>query len=218
MHAAACAAMGYFIGTVNPAYLFSKIKGFDVRERGSGNAGATNALLTMGKVVGVLCALLDIIKAFLACRIAKLLFPGIQFVCALTGAACILGHIFPVWMNFRGGKGLACLAGVIMAYSFKVFFAILALELVLVLMVDYICVMPMFASVLFTVFYLVVAQDLIGTVALMVVTAVIECKHLENVKRILEGRELHVSYLWNKEKEIERLTSVMGDDRLDELV
>ena len=89
MTAAACAAMGYLIGTVNPAFIFSKLKGFDIRKRGSGNAGATNALLTMGKVTGVLCALVDIVKAFYAYRIGRFLFPALQFAGVLAGASCV---------------------------------------------------------------------------------------------------------------------------------
>ena len=64
MEAAVCVAVGYFIGTVNPAYYFGKRKGFDIRKRGSGNAGATNATLTMGSLIGAFCAILDIIKAY----------------------------------------------------------------------------------------------------------------------------------------------------------
>ena len=138
MNVTACIALGYFIGTVNPAYFFSRKKGFDIRKRGSGNAGATNALLTMGKVVGVLCALLDMIKAYFACRLAKHLFPGLQFAGVLAGAACILGHIFPVWMGFRGGKGLACLGGVILGYNWKLFCLMLVFEIILALTVNYI--------------------------------------------------------------------------------
>lgn len=218
MTAAACAAMGYLIGTVNPAFIFSKLKGFDIRKRGSGNAGATNALLTMGKVTGVLCALLDIVKAFCAYRIGRFLFPALQFAGVLAGASCVLGHIFPVWMRFQGGKGLACLGGVILAHSWKLFCVMLVFEVALALLVDYICVMAMSASVLFTVIYGFTTHDLIGSFILLIVTAVMEFKHMDNIKRIVEGKELHISYLWNKEKEIERLTKVMGDDRVDELV
>lgn len=218
MYAIPAALLGYFVGTFNPAYFFGKLKGFDVRTRGSGNAGATNAMLTMGKVMGVLCALLDILKAFAAYKLAKLLLPQMQFAGILAGAACILGHIFPVWMGFKGGKGLACLGGMILAYNWKLFCVLLAVEVVLTLIVNYICFMPMSASVAFTLIYALTAADLVGTIALLVVTVVIQCKHIENVKRIREGTEFHVSYLWNKEAEIQRLVDKMGDDRLDEIV
>ena len=218
MGAAACIALGYFTGTINPAFIFSKLKGFDVRTRGSGNAGATNAFLTLGKVFGVLCALLDILKAFFAFKIAKMLFPTLDFAGILSGTACIIGHIFPVWLNFRGGKGLACIGGVIFAFNWKVFCVMLVFEVALALVLDYICVITMTVSVIFPVVYVFLTRDLIGMLALLIVAVVVELKHMDNIHRIREGKELHISYLWNKEKEIERLTKVMGEERVDELV
>lgn len=217
MGAVSCALMGYFMGTINPAYIFGKLKGLDIRERGSGNAGASNAFLTIGKIVGVVCALLDIFKACFIYRACSYLFPTLPFAGILAGVACILGHIFPVWMMFRGGKGLACFAGVVLAYNWKLFLIMLVFEVVLALVVNYICVMAMSASVIFTAMYAFTTIDLIGTIALLAVTVVIECKHIDNVKRIMEGTEFHISYLWNKEKEIERVIKVLGEDRLDEL-
>ena len=110
------------------------------------------------------------------------------------------------------------MGGVILAHSWKLFCVMLVFEVALALLVDYICVMAMSASVLFTVIYGFTTHDLIGSFILLIVTAVMEFKHMDNIKRIVEGKELHISYLWNKEKEIERLTKVMGDDRVDELV
>lgn len=217
MSAAACVLLGYFTGTINPAFIFSKLKGFDVRSRGSGNAGATNALLTMGKLIGVLCALLDIIKAFFAYNLARVMFPTMAYAGILSGAACVLGHIFPVWLGFRGGKGLACIAGMVLAFNWKVFCMMLAFEVAFALIVDYICVMAMSASVIFPMVYVWITGDWIGTTALIVVAVVVELKHRDNVQRITEGSELHISYLWNKEKEIKRVTEALGEDRSDEL-
>lgn len=217
MGAAACAALGYFIGTFSPAFLLSKLKGFDIRERGSGNAGATNVLLTVGKIAGVLCALLDILKAFLAYRLGRKLFPLLHFAGILAGACCILGHIFPVWMGFQGGKGLACIGGVILAYNWKVFLVMLVFEVILTLAFNYICAMAMSASTVFTLVYASMTHDWIGTAALTLVTVVVHIKHIENMKRIMQGTEFHVSFLWDKEAEIQRVTKIMGEDRLDEL-
>ena len=115
MSVVVCSAMGYLIGTINPAYIFGKLRGFDIRERGSGNAGATNVVLIMGKLAGLVCALLDIFKSYAAYKLARLLFPMLTFAGILAGCACVLGHIFPVWMHFSGGKGLACIGGLILA-------------------------------------------------------------------------------------------------------
>jgi len=218
MEAIVCAGLGYLIGSINPAYLFSRLRGFDIRHRGSGNAGATNVLLTVGKLAGVLCALLDILKAFCAYRLGKRLFPMLQFAGILAGAFCILGHIFPVWMGFHGGKGLACIGGMILAHNWKIFLIMLLFEIILTLAVNYICVMAMSASILFTVVYAWTTHDWIGTAVLAAVAVVVQFKHIENVKRIMQGTEFHVSYLWDKEAEIKRLTSILGDERVHELV
>lgn len=197
--------LGYLIGGINPAYLIAKYKGFDIRKRGSGNAGASNAVITMGKKVGAISALLDIFKAYLAVVIAGLLFPEAPLAKAFMGASCILGHIFPIYMKFRGGKGLASLGGVILAFHPLVFVILLAVELVIVLIVDYICIVPITASVAFPIIYISMTQDRVGAILYGLLAFVIFFKHIENLKRIRSGTEAHFSFLWRRKKEIERL-------------
>ena len=205
MNALWCALLGYFVGCINPAYMISKIKGFDIRKRGSGNAGASNAVITMGKRVGILIALFDIVKAFAVVRVSMLLFPTFVLAMPITGAACILGHIFPVFMGFRGGKGLACLGGVILAFHEVTFLIMLLSELVLVLIVDYICVVPITASIIFPIVYAKMTGEYIGALVLGGISVIMILKHIENLKRIRNGMEMHFSYLWKKNREIERL-------------
>ena len=211
MHYLWCVLMGYLTGTLNPSYLAARLKGVDIRKKGSGNAGASNALILFGKSVGVLCALFDIAKAAVIIRLAMALFPDAPHVFAQTAAACILGHIFPFYMKFRGGKGLACLGGAILAYHPLVFAAMLTLEIVLVLVTKYICFVPITASVIFAILYGVLERDPVGGALLAVVSAVIFQKHIENLHRIRKGSELRVSYLWNRDKEVERLRNVYPD-------
>lgn len=200
-----CGAAGYLIGTINPAYIFGRLRGFDIRQRGSGNAGATNVTLVMGKAAGLICALLDIFKSFIAYRLAKLIFPMMAYAGMLAGTACVIGHIFPVWMNFAGGKGLACIGGIILAYNRKLFLLLLLLEVLLVLVVQYICAMPLSISVIFPIIYGKQTGDLIGAVLLASLIPVIIYKHLPNLRRILTGQEARISWLWNAKKEEERL-------------
>jgi glycerol-3-phosphate acyltransferase PlsY len=207
-----CALMGYLTGTLNPAYLTAWLKGVDIKKRGSGNAGASNALILFGKAVGVLCALFDIAKAALIVRLAMHLFPENPHAFALTAAACILGHIFPFYMKFRGGKGLACLGGAILAYHPLVFAVMLTLEIVIVLVTKYICFVPMTASVLFTILYGVLERDPVGIAILISVCVVIFCKHMVNLRRIRAGSELRISYLWNRDKETARLRDAYPDE------
>ncbi|MCR4794992.1 MAG: glycerol-3-phosphate acyltransferase [Ruminococcus sp.] len=200
-----CAIMGYCIGGINPAYIIARIKGFDIRKRGSGNAGASNAMMTMGKKVGAFIAVFDIFKAFCAVIIAAKLFPQLKIAKILAGSFCILGHIFPVLMGFRGGKGLACLGGMIMAYDIRIFGILLICELVLGLTLDYVCVIPITGSMIFTTIYAFTTSDPVGTLMLSAISIIVLLKHIENLKRIQNRTEAHISFLWRKDEEIRRI-------------
>ena len=205
-----CAIIGYLVGTLNPSYLIAKIKGFDIRSKGSGNAGASNAIINFGKKIGIPCAIFDILKASLAVVILKMLFPK-KHTFAITGAGCIIGHIMPFYMGFKGGKGLACLGGIIAAFDIRVFLIMLAIEIVLVLITDYICFVPMSAAVVFPIVYGFMTDNWIGALILSIASVLILLKHIENIKRIKIGLEMHFSYLWNKDRERERLERVVKD-------
>lgn len=200
-----CAAMGYVLGMINPAYIFGRLNGFDIRRFGSGNAGATNATMIMGKATGVVCMLLDVLKGFAAYKLAAKLFPTLVFAGALAGMACILGHIFPAWMGFSGGKGLASLLGVMLAHNWKLFIALLIAEILLVLMMGYICVMALSLSVIFPAAYMIGTGDLIGMCVLAMLIPVVVYKHLPNIQRIMQGKELRISWLWNAKAEEARV-------------
>lgn len=199
--------IGYFIGTVNPSYIIAKINGFDIRQRGSRNAGASNAVILLGKSVGLVCALFDIAKPCIAIAISRLVFPDFKLNFALAGCACILGHILPFYMGFKGGKGLACLGGVILTFDWRVFLVMLACELVVAFVTNYICFVPMTAAVAWPIIYGVISKDIVGTICFVIVGVVILLKHVENIKRIARGGEMHFSYLWNRKRELKRFES-----------
>lgn len=202
--------LGYLIGTINPSYLIGKIKGMDIREKGSGNAGGSNALIVMGKAIGFACMLFDIAKACLAVLIMNRLAPESHYAGLLSGVFCILGHMFPFYMNFRGGKGLACLGGSILAYSWKLFFIMLAIALILVIITDYICIAPIAASIAWPILYGYMEKDMWGTLILLIATLAILLKHVENLKRIKKGTEAHFSFLWKRDEETERVKKNMS--------
>ncbi|MBE6639422.1 MAG: glycerol-3-phosphate acyltransferase [Ruminococcaceae bacterium] len=205
MYIVVCVLIGYFVGGINPAYIIGRFKGFDIRGRGSGNAGASNAVIVMGKGIGIFTALFDIAKAYVSVKLAAVLFPQLKLAGVLCGSACILGHIFPPLMRFKGGKGLACLGGMVLALDWPVFVILLAIELVLVLVVDYICIVPITASIVYPIIFALRTGSIAGGVILALVAVIMLYKHIENIKRIINGEEAHFSYLWNKDKELERL-------------
>ena len=210
-----CLLIGYLIGMLNPSYMLARLHGFDIRERGSGNAGASNALLLFGKLRGVLCATFDIVKAAGSVFLTRVLFPQDPLVFAVTASACILGHIFPFYMHFRGGKGLACLAGTILAFDLRVFGIMLACALVIALVTNYICFVPMSASVVFPIVYGCMTGNLPGVLLLILVAVVVLWRHGENIRRIRLGRELRLSYMWNKEKETARMQANYPEEEWD---
>ena len=207
-----CVLFGYIVGCFNPSYFLAKIRGFDIREKGSGNAGASNALILFGKLRGVLCALIDIAKATLIILAMQKLFPTASFAFSVTGVACILGHIFPFYMKFRGGKGLACLGGMILAFDWRVFLIMLAIEIAVAVVGKYICFVPISASLVFPVVYGVMREDVIGALILYIAAVIIIFRHRENIARIMKGREMRFNYLWKRDAEIERLRKNMKDE------
>ena len=154
--------------------------------------------IIVGKKAGAFTALFDIAKAALAAVLAGVLFPQIAAAKIIGGCACILGHIYPVLMKFHGGKGLACLAGALLGYSPKLFLILLVIEVTAALLLDYICVISITGPVVFTVIYALTAREPVGTVCLAIVAVIIVSKHIVNLKRIKEGTETHISFLWKK--------------------
>ena len=198
MNIAVYLILSYFVGNINPAYIISRIKGFDIRQKGTGNAGASNITLELGKKAGVFTALFDIFKSFAVTIIAIKIFPDIGIAGISAGCACILGHIFPVLMGFRGGKGLASLGGMILAYNPLIFLILITIELIVVIFFNYISLVAPTGSVLFAVTYAVTVGDITGIIILSALSLIIIIKHIPNFKRIAEGTEKRISILWKK--------------------
>lgn len=205
--------LSYLVGSFNISYFISMRKGYDIRNHGSGNAGASNVVIMMGKKMGIIVALIDIFKAFLVCTIAMKLLPGKAYIGAIAGTSVMLGHIFPFYMNFKGGKGLATLGGTILALDPKMFVVLLTIAIVLAVVTNYICVVPMSISVVFAIVYGYTRRSLASLLILMLAAVVINFKHLENVRRIKNGTEAHFSLLWNRKAEAERLGKVYDDGK-----
>lgn len=117
--------IGYLFGIFQTAYFYGKMNGIDIREHGSGNAGTTNALRILGKKAGLIVFAGDFLKCFLVVNLVRILFretaSEIIPLIALYGATgCVLGHNFPVQLNFRGGKGIACTAGLLASLDVRI--------------------------------------------------------------------------------------------------
>ncbi len=119
-----CVLIGYVFGLFQTGYIYGKLNKIDIRQYGSGNAGTTNALRVMGKKAGLVTLLGDCIKAILACVVAALIFrdselPG-KLLALYGGLGAVLGHNFPFYLKFKGGKGIAATAGILIAFDIRI--------------------------------------------------------------------------------------------------
>lgn len=206
-----CIIIGYLIGCFNLSYLLSKMKGYDIREHGSKNAGASNVIILMGKKAGLIVAIVDILKAYVAVRFFVCLFPELSVAGALTGMAVILGHIFPFYMDFRGGKGFASIGGTILALDYRMFLILLFLSVFVAFVTDYLCFAPMSVALIFPAAQGFMQRSLLSALILYIASIFIWYRHIGNLKRIKNGTELKFSFLWNRKAEAERF-GVVDDD------
>lgn len=182
--------LGYLLGCSHMAYYISKLKKLDIRTAGSGNLGASNATVLFGWGSGVLVAVHDIGKAYLAVLMAKWLFPALPYAGAAAGVAAVLGHIFPFYLGFRGGKGLASYFGMALALNWKL---ALVLGIVIVgatLITDFISLGAIGTVLAAPVYVSLVDRDLLLAAILCVATAVMLYKHWENIVRIAKKEEI----------------------------
>ena len=189
--------MGYFIvilgayllGSSSMAFYLSKLTKKDFRSGGSGNLGASNAMVLLGWGAGVLVGVHDIGKGLAAVLLAKWLFPELPFIGAVAGVACVLGHIFPFYLKFKGGKGLASYLGMMLALDWRVALTVIVLLVIVTLVTDYI-VLGTVTTVIVSPIGLGLLSGLIPALIICAATAVVLIKHRENYKRIINGTEI----------------------------
>ena len=192
----------YLLGCSNMAVYLGKMKKVDLRAGGSGNPGTSNATLLMGWRAGILVGIHDIGKGVLAVLLARWLFPALEYADVTAGVACVLGHIFPVFMKFRGGKGLAAYIGMILALNWKFALIILAVLVIVTVLTDYIVVGTVTTVIASPVVLGFLTHSIILAVVLCVATAVIIYKHRDNYVRIWKGTEIGLSSAFKKDHRV----------------
>ena len=180
----------YLIGSSNMAFYLSKLQKKNIRSGGSGNLGASNAVILLGWKAGILVGIHDIGKAVLAVLLAKWLYPELEYAAVSAGVACVLGHIFPFYLKFKGGKGFASYLGMTIALNLKLALVVLILVVLVTLITDYIVVATAATVVTVPVVMGVLTRSWIIGLVLCVATAVIIYKHRENFVRIFKGTEI----------------------------
>lgn len=184
-----CCIMGYLIGTLNPAAYLAKRKQHDLTGSGTGNLGATNAMLAFGLRYGVFVLVFDLLKAYGAVKLARVLFPKSTFGNLLAGYGAVVGHIYPYQMKFRGGKGSACFAGVVLAYQPVLFPILLVICITLGLLIDYAFVVPVSAVLLFPIMAVWRTRSIGVLLITLAMGLLIIWKHKENFSAVKNGTE-----------------------------
>ena len=183
-------ALSYILGSSNMAKYIAAAKKVDLSAGGSGNPGASNAVILMGWGAGVLVAVHDIGKSALAVVLARMLFPDLPHIGAAAGVAAVLGHIYPFWMKFKGGKGFASYLGMTIALHWKFAIAVLLLVVAVTLITDYIVAATTTTIIIVPIGLGLLTHSLILPLILLIASVIIAWKHKENYVRMYNGTEI----------------------------
>jgi glycerol-3-phosphate acyltransferase PlsY len=184
--------LAYLLGSIPFGYLLVKIfRKQDIRATGSGNIGATNVARSGAKGLGIATLLLDLAKGYIAVIIAQHLAPTSYDLAVAAAVAAILGHVFPIWLAFRGGKGVATALGVFLALTWPSALCILAVFAVIFLLTRYVSLASIIAAATFPIFafWFVPYRTPIVIVGLLFIPLLIIVKHQQNIRRLLSGTE-----------------------------
>lgn len=198
--------IAYFLGNLLGSLLLGRLRGVDIRKLGSGNAGATNALRTQGKLFGFVVLAIDIAKGMLAvCWLPHAILPGVALDTALSrewltvacGCAVIVGHVYPVWFGFRGGKGAATVVGVVAAMELRLLLPLLVSWFIVVVLTGYVGLATMLSGVaLLAAVYILEPHNIPLLSFCAAVTLFIVYTHRSNIARMRAGQENRVRRLW----------------------
>lgn len=205
------AVISYFLGSLNFSIIVSKaLAKKDIRESGSGNAGATNMLRTYGKKFAVFTMIGDILKVAAAILIAFIILDAplnlifgfadnkdtavtIILYKEFAGFFCVLGHIFPCYFKFKGGKGVAACTGMVILVDWRIALILFVIFVLTVLISNWISLGSIIIAVLFPVLILIFYKSLILTLIALLFAVIVIIAHRENIKRILNGTENKIS-------------------------
>ncbi len=200
------AIIAYLIGSINFSVIISKkFAGFDVREKGSGNAGTTNMLRSVGKGAALLTLICDILKGVIAIVIAIIVGNIAKDIdkarlVQIAAIAVVIGHTFPIFFGFKGGKGIATSLGIILMTNWQIGLICLVFGLVLIALTQMVSLGSCAAAVLFPVLTLFIKDNYIVTegssyfIYSIILAAIVLYNHRSNIKRMLSGTENKISF------------------------
>lgn len=189
MHTALSLVMGYLIGCINPARMVSKRKNVNLKETGTGNLGATNTALVLGRKAGYFVLFFDMFKSFFSYRLAKLLFPQLAAAGVIACIGVILGHAFPVFFGFQGGKSLAAFGGLVLAHDPVQFAILLTLGIVMSFVMNYGVYLAVTATTLFPFLSYLRSGNLTVLFTTGIASSIVLLLHSGNLRRAITGED-----------------------------
>lgn len=203
-----CLVIGYLFGLFQTGYIYGKIHHFDIRKHGSGNAGTTNALRTMGVKAGAITLVGDCFKCVFAVLLVRAVFAAkadmLPLLSMYAAFGAVLGHNYPFYMNFKGGKGIAVTAGIIIVTDLRLTAVCLLAFILIVVLTRYVSLGSLVVSVMFLVGLIIKGQmglfgmshaylvEMYGIGVLFVISAFV--RHRANIGRLLNGTENKISF------------------------
>lgn len=197
-----CVIIGYAFGLLQTGYIYGKVKHIDIRQHGSGNAGTTNALRTLGWKAGAITFLGDCLKCVAAVAVIRLIYSGhtnLQLLAMYAGMGAVLGHNYPFYLNFKGGKGIAATAGLILSTNPLMMLIAAAVFIAIVAVTRYVSLGSLVLVTLFVIEVVVYGQrggfaltqpelyEVYGIAVFLMILAFY--KHRANIKRLMSGTE-----------------------------
>lgn len=183
MNAIISLIIGYLLGSISPAALVGKRNNVDLKQEGTKNLGATNTMMVLGWSAGIFVMAFDIAKSFLAGKLAQFLFPQLRIAGMLACIGAMLGHCFPLFLHFHGGKGLSTFGGLVIYYNLWFVPIILFSALALMVLLDCGVAFPLLVSILFPVLVYAFGATTPEILTAILAGALLFLVHLDNLKK-----------------------------------
>jgi glycerol-3-phosphate acyltransferase PlsY len=212
-----CLLQGYLLGSINSSIIVGKFHGIDIRSHGSGNAGMTNTLRTLGKTSAIIVILGDVLKGVFACVIGSILLDSFfDFTAAgllAGGIGALFGHNWPLYFGFRGGKGVLTTITVILMMDWRIGIILIGVFVLTVAFTRFISLGSVLAAILFSIisvfFRDFFGRDMLFSVFAVLVSAIVIIKHVSNIERLIKGQENKFSL--KKNNKLDNIESKMGE-------
>ena len=194
--------LAYLVGSIPSGLWIGKLfYGIDIREHGSGNLGGTNTFRTLGKKAGLIVTIMDVLKGTLATLLPVLFGIDAELHPLITGTVAVVGHMFPVFAGFRGGKAVATSGGILLGYDPLLFVILVACFFVFLYLTRIVSLSSMLIAVV-ALIYAMFSGDPSMLILIIFLAGFIFYRHRANIKRIIKLRRRYRSLVWNREIDI----------------